>query len=211
MSLMLCMSWSPHGSPAFSLVWVCFVFPCLYSSSCVSPPVCSVCVCMWPWSPSTGSTRWIHSGYQPPIKPLHSLLLIARSFHHSAWLLASWRRCAFAFVSCWLACVANTPVFVPPRLRLLCLPCSLVFASSLPACFLLCPVFCTLQQTPSPSLVTSRATFGSQDHAPPLPLAPVCTFRTLKDLFFTVNPCWVVHLGPDPEHCRWYRWCFGLF
>ena len=109
----------------------------------------------------------------------------------------------------WLTCVANTSVSVPPHLRLPCLPRSLLFASSLPACgpaCLLPALLCFLSVwvrsrdgphcavlhhchcpaadatsrhllTPSHSTVTSRTTFGSWDFAPPLPLAPVCTFE----------------------------------
>ena len=135
------LSWSHHGSPAFSLVCVCV----LYFPVCIIPPVSLpmsvLCVCMWARSPSTGSTRWIHSSNQPSIKPLDSLLLVTRSFLQSMWLFASWLLSVFAPVLCGLACVANTPVFFPPCLRLLCLRGSLVF------CFL--PAWGLARQSPA--------------------------------------------------------------
>ena len=45
------MSWSHHGSPAFSLMCVCFCFPPICILPPVSLPLSVLCVCMWAWFP----------------------------------------------------------------------------------------------------------------------------------------------------------------
>ena len=107
--------------------------PCLYHSSCVSPPnLYCVCACGRGFF-STGSARWIHSAIKSPIKPLVSLLLIARSFHQSTWLFESWLPCIFWPCSLCLAVETNFVVFLHLTLDW-CARCTdSSFAFSLPA------------------------------------------------------------------------------
>ena len=131
-SLLDGVSWFHHGSPAFSLV--CVLCPCLYHSSCVSLlSLYCVCACGRGFF-STGSARWIHSAIKSPIKPLVSLLLIARSFRQSTWLFESW-----------------LPLVFLPRLRLLCSLYRLALCF-LPACQWTCLLPASLCSPSAPPL-----------------------------------------------------------
>ena len=193
-------------SPFMCVCVVCLIPP-------VSPP-CLFCVCacgrgLLPQAAPGESTSVISSSIKSP----DSLLLVAGSFHQSVWLFASWPLCGFCVCVLLLACVAYTSVFLPPRLRLPCLPRDLVFASSLPSCSLLSCVSpqCeyVLQRCHYPVAdATSRhlhwrlhePRFGSRDYAPPLPLA----LWTLKISYFLLNllfeSCIWVQTLYNPQH-----------
>ena len=181
--------------------WQPCPLPCLFSS-CVSPPVCSVChlaaACGRETTP-TCSSQVNPLCNQLPSKPLDSFLHVARLFHHYTVRGCSHLGSPVNFVAIllWLACVANTSV---PLLLCLRLPyglCSLVFATALPACG-----FC-LQAVCSPVFPCQVSTLEKMD-----PTTPRCTTTSapssllviLQDpgtshhplLFSVVSHCWTL-------------------
>ena len=101
-----------HGSPPLSLYMCVLSFPV-----CIIHPV-SLHRLFCVYACGRGLVLQAAPGestsvINPPIKPVDSVLLVARSFHQSTWLFASWLLCVFAFVFYLLACVANTSVFLP--------------------------------------------------------------------------------------------------
>ena len=143
------MSWSHHCSPAFSLLCVlCFPVSIIPHVSLPLSVLC-MCMCMWVWFSSTGNARWIHFSNQPPIKPLDSLLLIARSFHQYTWLFASW-----LFYVFWTSVPVDELVWLMPlcffhfasdcRANLVA-SCLLLRVCYFPACLMIClPAACSL-------------------------------------------------------------------
>ena len=208
----------------------CFVFPCLYYSSCVSPHVCSMYVFMWAWfsfhrqcqvNPLHWSTSCIATGFPAAHRQIVSSVYVV------VCMLAPMY---FAFVPCVLACVANITVFFPPRLRLLC---SLMFCF-LPACLWTClpvassPVFplCVSMPerqtslhratvplspysgrritTPSPSLslVTSQTTSGS--------LPCTCLHMNIKKACYLLWICCPDHVFGSKEYTNHNKLIQGL-
>ena len=219
-SLLDGVSWFHHGSPAFSLV--CVLCPCLYHSSCVSLlSLYCVCACGRGFF-STGSARWIHSAIKSPIKPLVSLLLVARSFRQSTWLFESWLPLVFLPCALCLACKTNLLVFLHLALDC-CARCTdSRFVSSLlasgPACYQLpcalhlhrhCPARTSRHDAHIHALTGDFAyharTLGLRT---PLHLHLFLHLRwTLKNYCYTVNQSRVVHLGPNPTQTVTGRVC----
>ena len=100
----------PSGQPRL-LPGVCVVSPV-----CIAPPVSlslsvlCVCACGCGLSP-TGGSQVNPLCNQLPIKPLDSLLLVARSFLQYMWLFSPWLSFRSLNLCFSLACVANTWVF----------------------------------------------------------------------------------------------------